>query len=94
MVGKKWNKVIDRAFYLSEDVSAVDLDTNTVTICLEKRNEDMTAKLMPKKACKTLKTTLEALLDKCTAHQKLARQMEATNDGAIDFVFRVNMNLV
>merc|ERR1719295_748411 len=72
-----------------EDVSAVDLDTNTVTICLEKRNEDMTAKLMPKKACKTLKTTLEALLDKCTAHQKLARQMEATNDGAIDFVFRV-----
>ena len=54
----------------------------------------MTAKLMPKKACKTLKTTLEALLDKCTAHQKLARQMEATNDGAIDFVFRVNMNLV
>ena len=75
-----------------EDVNAVDLDTNTVTLCMDKRGK-LTHKLMPKKACRTLKSTLETLLDKCVDHDKNASQMEATNDGAIDFVFKVRVSI-
>ncbi|XP_022171182.1 C-myc promoter-binding protein isoform X3 [Myzus persicae] len=41
------------------DVTCVDLDTNTITLCEDKKH--LTAKLLPKKPTRTLKNTLEKL---------------------------------
>ncbi|KAL4092280.1 hypothetical protein QTP88_026805 [Uroleucon formosanum] len=44
------------------DVTCVDLDTNTITLCEDKKH--LTAKLLPKKPTRTLKNTLEKLNEK------------------------------
>ncbi|KAG1687290.1 DENN domain-containing protein 4C [Nymphon striatum] len=44
------------------DITCVDLDTNTISICEEKRALNL--KLFPKKAARTLKSTLQGIFDK------------------------------
>ncbi|XP_050430707.1 DENN domain-containing protein Crag isoform X2 [Adelges cooleyi] len=44
------------------DVTCVDLDTNTITLCEEKKY--LTTKLLPKKSARILKNTLEKLYEK------------------------------
>ena len=78
-------------FYLQYDqpseVNAIDLDTNTVTLCDDKKL--FSQKLLPKKAARQLRTSLIALQEKCLIHNKLKHKLEAHNDGAIDFVFKM-----
>lgn len=80
-------------YELPSNVNAVDLDTNTVTICTTNETLDekktLSAKFLPKKPAKQLKTALTHLLEKCANHLKMERKLEATNDGAIDFVFKM-----
>lgn len=69
------------------DVNAVDLDTSTVTVCEEKKG--LTTKLLPKKAARNLKNQLLHLQEKCWQHEQLAHKLQAQNDGAIDFDFKM-----
>ena len=68
-------------------MNAIDLDTNTVTLCDEKRT--LNIKLLPKKASRQLRATLVTLQEKCLIHNKQKHKLEAHNDGAIDFVFKM-----
>ena len=68
------------------DVNAIDLDTNTVTLCSEKKS--LSAKLLPKKASRHLRASLVALGEKSWQHERYAHKLEAQmDDGAIDFDF-------
>lgn len=69
-----------------EDVNAIDLDTNTVT--LANGMKDLSVKLLPKKDCRQLRTSLENLMEKLAHQVKISRELEAHNDGAIDFEFK------
>lgn len=69
------------------DVNAVDLDTATVTLGQERKG--LCTKLLPKRACRQLRSRLVELTDKHFRHLKLARELEAHNDGAIDFEFKM-----
>ncbi|XP_025406020.1 DENN domain-containing protein 4C isoform X2 [Sipha flava] len=57
------------------DVTCVDLDTNTVTLCEDKKH--LTAKLLPKKPTRILKNSLEKLYKKL---DDLQRTYKATNN--------------
>ena len=78
---------------LPSNVNAVDLDTNTVTICTTtesvEEKKTLSPKFLPKKPAKQLRNALVSLLEKCANHLKMERKLEATNDGAIDFVFKM-----
>ena len=78
---------------LPSNVNAVDLDTNTVTICAANESieekKTLSAKFLPRKPAKQLRNALIQLLEKCAQHLQMERKLEATNDGAIDFVFRM-----
>ncbi|XP_026815578.1 DENN domain-containing protein Crag isoform X2 [Rhopalosiphum maidis] len=61
------------------DVTCVDLDTNTITLCEDKKH--LTAKLLPKKPTRTLKNTLEKLNEKL---DDLQRTYKATSNKNIE----------
>ena len=69
------------------DVNAVDLDTNTISLCRAQRQ--LSTKLMPKKAARNLKNSLTMLQEKCVQHNKLAKRLEMENDDSIDFEFKL-----
>ena len=69
------------------DVNAVDLDTNTISLCRAQRQ--LSTKLMPKKAARNLKNSLAMLQEKCVQHNKLAKRLEMENDDSIDFEFKL-----
>ena len=83
-----------------EDVNAVDLDTNTISLCSEevagqKGNQWISAlrqfgtKLLPKRAARTLRTNLLSLQEKCVQHNRLVQKMEMEHDDSIDFDFKL-----
>ncbi|KAK6640985.1 hypothetical protein RUM44_012684 [Polyplax serrata] len=49
------------------DVTCIDLDTNNITLSEEKRN--LTYKLLPRRAAKSLRSTLEMLCTKCLENE-------------------------
>ncbi|XP_025205115.1 C-myc promoter-binding protein isoform X3 [Melanaphis sacchari] len=61
------------------DVTCVDLDTNTITLCEDKKH--LTTKLLPKKPTRTLKNTLEKLNEKLDDLQKTYK---ATSNKSIE----------
>ncbi|XP_050057996.1 DENN domain-containing protein Crag isoform X2 [Aphis gossypii] len=61
------------------DVTCVDLDTNTITLCEDKKH--LTIKLLPKKPTRTLKNTLEKLNEKL---DDLQRTYKATSNKSIE----------
>jgi pentatricopeptide repeat protein len=69
------------------DVNAVDLDTNTISLCPSLKQ--LTTKLLPKKAARNLKNSLTILQDKCLQHNRLAQKLEMENDDSIDFEFKL-----
>ena len=69
------------------DVNAVDLDTNTISLCRAQRQ--LSTKLMPKRAARDLKNSLAMLQEKCVQHNKLAKRLEMENDDSIDFEFKL-----
>ena len=69
------------------DVNAVDLDTNTISLCRAQRQ--LYTKLMPKRAARTLRSSLAMLQEKCVQHNKLAQRLEMENDDSIDFEFKL-----
>ena len=69
------------------DVNAVDLDTNTVSLCRAQRQ--LATKLLPKRAARTLKQSLAMLQEKCVQHNRLAQRLEMENDDSIDFEFKL-----
>ena len=69
------------------DVNAVDLDTNTISLCRAQRQ--LSTKLMPKKAARSLRNSLAMLQEKCVQHNKLAKRLEMENDDSIDFEFKL-----
>ena len=71
-----------------DNVNAIDLDTNTVTLATSLK-DSFNIKLLPKKSSKQLRSTLEILLEKLANQVKLARELEAHNDETIDFVFKM-----
>ncbi len=70
-----------------EDVNAIDLDTNTITLAASLK-DTFSVKLLPKKAAKTLRNSLDHLMAKLANQVKMARELEAHNDETIDFVFQ------
>jgi hypothetical protein len=79
------------------DVNAVDLDTNTVTLCEEKRRH-LSAKLLPKRASRQLRQRLVQLSERCRQEQGAVWQAQALmeeaaaaqlDDGTLDFDFTV-----
>jgi hypothetical protein len=69
------------------DVNAVDLDTNTISLCEERSS--MTAKLLPKRPARQLRARLEDLQEKCVQYTSLSQKLEVENDEAIDFDFKL-----
>ncbi|KAJ4440668.1 hypothetical protein ANN_08815 [Periplaneta americana] len=67
------------------DVNCVDLDTNNITMCEEKRN--LTQKLLPKKPARVLRNTLEQLSQKLSQFRKSYAQNSA-RDASIDRDFQ------
>ncbi|PSN49786.1 hypothetical protein C0J52_01385 [Blattella germanica] len=67
------------------DVSCVDLDTNNITICEEKRG--LTAKLLPKKPARVLRNTLDQLAQKLCHLQKFSQN--SAKDSSIDRDFQL-----
>ena len=79
-----------------EDVNAVDLDTNTISMCSEevagqRGNQWISElrqhgiKLLPKRAARALRANLVILQEKCMAHNRLIQKMEMEHDDSIDF---------
>ncbi|XP_068081493.1 DENN domain-containing protein Crag isoform X2 [Anabrus simplex] len=68
------------------DVSCVDLDTNNITVCDDRRN--LSVKLLPKKPARALRNTLERLYQKI---RQLVRSLsqDAAKDNSIDRDFRI-----
>ncbi len=74
------------------DVNAVDLDTNTITVCEERRGRSSlnAAKHLPKRPARLLKARLVRLTERCAQHASYAHKLAAQmDDGAIDFDFTV-----
>ena len=69
------------------DVNAVDLDTNTISLCPSLKQ--LNTKLLPKKAARNLRNSLAVLQDKCFQHNRLAQKLEMENDDSIDFEFKL-----
>ncbi|XP_014271111.1 DENN domain-containing protein Crag isoform X3 [Halyomorpha halys] len=72
------------------DVSCVDLDTNNITLCEEKKN--LSTKILPKKACRALKSTLELLYKKLLLfiQQVMSKEEETVADNdSIDKEFQI-----
>ncbi len=74
------------------DVNAVDLDTNTVTLCEETKRSFGPGghKHLPKRAARQLKQRLVRLTERCVQHASYANKLAAQmDDGALDFDFTV-----
>ena len=79
------------------DVNAVDLDTNTISLCSDghRGNPWLAAlrqqgtRLLPKRPARTLRTNLVALQEKCLQYDKEATKMEMEHDDSIDFDFKL-----
>ena len=69
------------------DVNAIDLDTNTISLCNSQRQ--LSTKLLPKKPARNLKNSLSLLQEKCIQHNRLAKTLEMENDDSIDFEFKL-----
>ncbi|CAH1404549.1 unnamed protein product [Nezara viridula] len=72
------------------DVSCVDLDTNNITLCEEKKN--LSTKILPKKASRALKSTLELLYKKLLLfiQQVMSKEEETVADNdSIDKEFQI-----
>ncbi|KDR07911.1 C-myc promoter-binding protein [Zootermopsis nevadensis] len=67
------------------DVNCVDLDTNNITVCEEKRG--LTVKFLPKKPARVLRNTLEQLTLKLQQFMKSFAQ-NSTRDAGIDRDFQ------
>ncbi|XP_073979172.1 DENN domain-containing protein Crag isoform X2 [Rhodnius prolixus] len=84
---------VDSRFFdlhdLPSDVNSVDLDTNNITFCEEKRH--LSIKLLPKKAGRTLRNNLDVLSEKLKDFIK--QSMEPVNqsitDNSIDKEFQM-----
>ena len=83
-----------------EDVNAVDLDTNTISLCSEevagqKGNHwvssvrQLGVRLLPKRPSKALREKLKSLQEKCFQHDREAQKMEMEHDDSIDFDFKL-----
>ena len=83
-----------------EDVNAVDLDTNTISLCSEevagqKGNHwvsclrQLGVRLLPKRPSKALREKLKSLQEKCFQHNREAQKMEMEHDDSIDFDFKL-----
>ena len=68
-------------------MNAVDLDTNTISLSEDRRS--LSAKLLPKRLSRQLRTRLEQLTEKCIQYTSLAQKLEVENDEAIDFDFKL-----
>ncbi|KAK9754949.1 uDENN domain [Popillia japonica] len=66
------------------DVSCVDLDTNIITVC-ETHRSLLNIKLLPKKAARTLKNTLDQLYTQLTKPLNSVRQEEDLEDIELEF---------
>ena len=71
------------------DVNAVDLDTNSITLCSSVSQQQINIKMLPKRPTKNLKNSLSMLQEKCFQHNKLAQRLEMENDDSIDFEFKL-----
>nr|CAD7398697.1 unnamed protein product [Timema poppensis] len=69
------------------DVNCVDLDTNNITVCEEKRN--LNTKLLPKKPARALKNTLDVLSQKLRLFVQSLSQDPGGKDGSIDRDFQL-----
>ncbi|XP_034241706.1 DENN domain-containing protein Crag isoform X3 [Thrips palmi] len=72
------------------DVICVDLDTNLITLCEEKRN--LNTKLLPKKPARTLRNTLDTLYNKVNqsmANYANAGLQDSSHDESIDRDFQI-----
>ena len=68
-------------------MNAVDLDTNSISLCTERSS--LSAKLLPKRPSRQLRSRLEELQEKCVLYTSLAQKLEVENDEAIDFDFKL-----